>query len=173
MEQFVHSAWSMIPFGIMLLMIAIGPLVAEKFWEKNVNKLLVSLILGVPTAVCLIIGGMAHELEHQVMFDYIPFIVLLLALFVITGGIHISGDIKAKPIVNTGLLALGWVLAPTAAMSCKKPASRSSAKRWGRFFTCWNRASFCRSPSSPGLTVSSWELLYPLPSVRQTAAEVV
>ena len=71
MEQFVHSAWSMIPFGIMLLMIAIGPLVAEKFWEKNVNKLLVSLILGVPTAVCLIIGGMAHELEHQVLFDYL------------------------------------------------------------------------------------------------------
>ena len=109
MEQFVHSAWSMIPFGIMLLMIAIGPLVAEKFWEKNVNKLLVSLILGVPTAVCFIIGGMVQELEHQVLFDYIPFIVLLLSLFVITGGIHISGDIKAKPIVNTGLLALGWV----------------------------------------------------------------
>ena len=51
MEEFVHSAWSMIPFGIMLLMIAIGPLVAEKFWEKNMNKLIVSLILGVPTAV--------------------------------------------------------------------------------------------------------------------------
>ena len=69
--------------------------------------------------------------------------------------------------------ALGWVLAPTAAMSCKKPASRSSAKRWGRFFMCWNNASFCRSPSSPDLTVSSWELLYPLPSARQQAAEVV
>ena len=61
MEEFAHSAWSMIPFGIMLLMIAIGPLVAEKFWEKNMNKLIVSLILGVPTAVCLIIGGMMHE----------------------------------------------------------------------------------------------------------------
>ena len=134
MEQFVHSAWSMIPFGIMLLMIAIGPLVAEKFWEKNVNKLLVSLILGVPTAVCLIIGGMAHELEHQVMFDYIPFIVLLLALFVITGGIHISGDIKAKPIVNTGLLALGWVLASVmgttgAAMLLIRPLITTNQQR--------------------------------------------
>lgn len=111
MEQLVHSAWSMIPFAIMLLMIAIGPLVAEKFWEKNVNKLLVSLILGVPTAVCLIIGGMTQELEHQLFFDYIPFIVLLLALFVVTGGIHLAGDIKAKPWVNTLFLATGWVLA--------------------------------------------------------------
>lgn len=111
MEQFMHSAWSMIPFGLMLLIIAIGPLVAEKFWEKNIYKLIVTLVLGVPTAICLVMGGMANELEHQVLFDYFPFIVLLLALFVITGGIHISGDIKAKPIVNTGLLALGWLLA--------------------------------------------------------------
>ena len=43
MEQFVHSAWSLIPFGLMLLMIAIGPLVAEHWWEKNTNKLIVSL----------------------------------------------------------------------------------------------------------------------------------
>lgn len=111
MEQLVHSAWSMIPFALMLLMIAVGPLIAEKFWERNVNKLIVSLVLGVPTAVCLIMGGMMHELEHQLLFDYVPFIILLLSLFVITGGIHLSGDIKAKPIVNTGFLALGWVLA--------------------------------------------------------------
>ena len=111
MEQVVHSAWSMIPFGLMLLMIAIGPLVAEHWWEKNANKLIVSLLLGIPTAVCLIMGGMVHELEHQLFNDYVPFIILLLALFVITGGIHISGDIKAKPWVNTTFLGLGWLLA--------------------------------------------------------------
>ena len=111
METFVHSAWSMIPFGIMLLMIAIGPLVAEKWWESNINKLIVSLFLGVPTAVCLIMGGMVHDLEHQVLFDYVPFIVLLLALFVITGGIHLSGDIKAKPSINTLFLGIGYILA--------------------------------------------------------------
>ena len=111
METFVHSAWSLIPFGIMLLMIAIGPLVAEKWWESNINKLIVSLFLGVPTTVCLIMGGMTHDLEHQVLFDYVPFIVLLLALFVITGGIHLSGDIKAKPWVNTLFLGIGYILA--------------------------------------------------------------
>lgn len=134
MEQFVHSAWSMIPFGIMLLMIAIGPLVAEKFWEKNVNKLIVSLLLGVPTAVCLIMGGMVHELEHQVLFDYIPFIVLLLSLFVITGGIHLSGDIKAKPWVNTLFLAIGWLLASVmgttgAAMLMIRPLITTNQQR--------------------------------------------
>ena len=111
MEQFVHSAWSMIPFGLMLLTIAIAPLFAEQWWESNKNKLIIALFLGVPTAICLIMGGMAQNLEHQLFGDYIPFIILLLALYVITGGIHFSGDIKAKPWVNTCFLGLGWLLA--------------------------------------------------------------
>ena len=134
MEEFVHSAWSMIPFGIMLLMIAIGPLVAEKFWEKNLNKLIVSLLLGVPTAVCLIIGGMMHELEHQLLYDYVPFIILLLSLYVITGGIHLSGDIKAKPWINTAFLGVGWLLASImgttgAAMLLIRPVIATNQQR--------------------------------------------
>ncbi len=111
MEQFVHSAWSMIPFGLMLLVIAVAPLIVAEWWDKNRHKLAVSLLLAIPTAVCLVMGGMAKELEHQLLSDYIPFIILLLALYVITGGIHLSGDIKAKPWVNTAFLALGWFLA--------------------------------------------------------------
>ena len=134
METFVHSAWSLIPFGIMLLMIAIGPLVAEKWWESNINKLIVSLFLGVPTAVCLIMGGMTHDLEHQVLFDYVPFIVLLLVLFVITGGIHLSGDIKAKPWVNTLFLGIGYILASLmgttgAAMLLIRPVITTNQQR--------------------------------------------
>lgn len=111
MENIVHSAWSMIPFGLMLLTIAVAPLLAEHWWESNRHKLTVALFLGVPTAVCLIAGGMLHDLEHQLFGDYIPFIILLLALYVITGGIHLSGDIQAKPWVNTVFLGLGWLLA--------------------------------------------------------------
>ena len=111
MEQFVHSAWSMIPFGLMLLTIAVAPLIAEHWWESNRHKLTVALFLGIPTAICMVLGGLAHDLEHQILGDYIPFIILLLALYVITGGIHLSGDIKAKPWVNTTFLGLGWVLA--------------------------------------------------------------
>ena len=111
MEQLVHSAWSMIPFGLMLLTIAVAPLLAEHWWESNKHKLTVALFLGVPTAVCLIMGGMLHELEHQLFGDYVPFIILLLALYVVTGGIHLSGDIKATPWVNTSFLGVGWLLA--------------------------------------------------------------
>ena len=111
MEQLVHSAWSMIPFGLMLLVIAVAPLLADHWWESNKHKLEVALFLGIPTAVCLIMGGMLHELEHQLFGDYLPFIVLLLALYVITGGIHLSGDIKAKPWVNTLFLGIGWLVA--------------------------------------------------------------
>lgn len=111
MQELVHSAWSMIPFGLMLLTIAVAPLLADHWWESNKHKLEVALFLGIPTAVCLIMGGMLHELEHQLFGDYIPFIVLLLALYVITGGIHLSGDIKAKPWVNTLFLGIAWLLA--------------------------------------------------------------
>ena len=140
MEQFVHSAWSMIPFGLMLLTIAIAPLFAEHWWESNRNKLIVALILGVPTAVCLIIGGMTCNLEHQLFGDYIPFIILLLALYVITGGIHLSGDIKAKPWVNTSFLGLGWLLASLmgttgAAMLLVRPLLATNQQRQHKVHT--------------------------------------
>jgi len=103
--------WSLIPFVLMLLMIAVAPLFLEHWWEKNRNKLMISLILGVPTAIYLIAVGMTHNLTHQILYDYIPFIILLGALFTVTGGIHLSGDIKAKPLVNTLFLGIGAVLA--------------------------------------------------------------
>ena len=105
------AIWTLIPFVLMLLSIAIIPLVKEHWWESNRNKLIVSLVLGVPTAIYLICAGMGSNLEHQMLFDYVPFIILLCALFVVTGGIHIGGDIEAKPATNTALLALGFVLA--------------------------------------------------------------
>jgi Na+/H+ antiporter NhaD/arsenite permease-like protein len=134
MEQFVHSAWSMIPFAMMLLIIAVAPLIVTEWWDKNKHKLVVSLLLAIPTAVCLVMGGMAKELEHQLLSDYIPFIVLLMSLYVITGGIHLSGDIQAKPWVNTSLLALGWVLASVmgttgAAMLLIRPLLATNQQR--------------------------------------------
>ena len=134
MEQIVHSAWSMIPFGLMLLVIAVAPLIVAEWWDKNKHKLAVSLLLAIPTAVCLVMGGMAKELEHQLLADYVPFLVLLMALYVITGGIHLSGDIKAKPWINTSFLALGWFLASVmgttgAAMLLIRPLLSTNQQR--------------------------------------------
>lgn len=111
MENLI-PAWMLIPFVVMLLCIAILPLTkVGEWWESNIHKLYVSLILGVPTGIWLCCNGMGHELEHQMIYDYVPFILLLMALFVTTGGIQIKGDLKATPLTNTIILAIGWVLA--------------------------------------------------------------
>lgn len=105
------SIYSTIPFVLMLLSIAIFPLVAEKFWENNKNKLIVSVVLSVPVVIYLLFNNLSAELVHTIFFDYIPFIILLGSLFVITGGIHIGGNLLAKPIVNTIFLGIGAILA--------------------------------------------------------------
>ena len=111
--EHIIPAWMLIPFVVMLLCIAVLPLLPKvgEWWEHNLHKLYVSLILGVPVGIWLCVNGMSHELIHQMIFDYVPFILLLMALFVTTGGICIKGDLVAKPITNTVILGIGWLLA--------------------------------------------------------------
>lgn len=113
MIEHLIPGWMLIPFAAMLLCIAILPLIPHvgEWWEHNKNKLIVSLLLGVPVGIWLCVHGMSHELIHQMIYDYVPFILLLMALFVTTGGICIRGDLKATPLTNTIILAIGWVLA--------------------------------------------------------------
>ncbi len=130
----VIPLWASVPFAIMLLFIAIGPLFFHHWWEENKNKLIISLVLGVPTAIYLIAMGLTHDLIHQMTFDYVPFIVLLGSLFVITGGIQLKGDIEAKPWINTLFLGIGAVLASFmgttgAAMLLIRPVIRTNAER--------------------------------------------
>ncbi len=107
------SLWTLIPFVLMLLSIAVFPLVkkTEHFWENNRNKLIVSIVLSIPVIAIFAANGMTHNIIHQVVYDYVPFIALLLSLFIVTGGIFINIDIKAKPINNTIMLAIGMILA--------------------------------------------------------------
>lgn len=107
------SLWTLIPFVLMLLSIAVLPLVkkTEHFWENNRNKLIVSIVLSIPVIAIFAANGMTHNIIHQVVYDYVPFIALLLSLFIVTGGIFINIDIKAKPINNTIMLAIGMILA--------------------------------------------------------------
>ena len=132
--------WASIPFIIMLLFIAVGPLMFHHWWERNSNKLLISLILGIPTAIWLVAKGMSLDLVHQVFFDYVPFIILLGSLFVITGGIHLSGNIQAKPAINTLFLAIGAVLASFmgttgAAMLLIRPVISTNLERQHKVHT--------------------------------------
>ena len=110
---YLIPAWMLIPFVVMLLCIAILPLIPHvgEWWEHNLHKLYVSLLLGTPVAIWMCVNGMSHDITHQMVYDYVPFILLLMALFVTTGGIHIKGDFIAKPVTNTVILAIGWLLA--------------------------------------------------------------
>jgi len=126
--------WVSIPFLIMLLAIAIGPLIAEKWWEQNKNKLLVSLSLSFPVIIYMLINGLSTHLVNTVIYDYVPFMILLGSLFVITGGIHISCDIKATPLNNTLFLGIGYMLASVmgttgAAMLLIRPIIATNQER--------------------------------------------
>ena len=103
--------WALIPFALMLLGIALFPFIIGHWWEHNKNKFIVSLLLGTPVAIYLCCTGLGHEFVHQMLFDYVPFIMLLAALFVVTGGLHQTGDVAAKPWVNTLLLGVGFLIA--------------------------------------------------------------
>ena len=100
----------MLPFLLMLASIAVFPLTLNHFWEKNKNKLIVGLVLSIPVIIYLLSAGLTEKLFETIVFDYIPFIILLGSLFIITGGIYLTGDIEAKPTINTLFLGIGAVL---------------------------------------------------------------
>ncbi|GBD92554.1 citrate transporter [bacterium BMS3Abin05] len=104
--------WSIIPFIGILLSIALFPLFAPEFWHHHYGKIsaLWSIILAVPFII-FFRGEAVHEILFMYIRDYIPFIILLWALYTITGGILIQGDLWGSPGLNTLLLLFGTFLA--------------------------------------------------------------
>jgi len=104
---------TVIPFALLLLAIAVLPLIVGEWWEHNRNKAIIALILSLPVVLYLIGGwGEAGRLVlEEKMMEYVAFIVLLTALFIISGGVYIQGSLAGTPLVNTGLMGLGAVLA--------------------------------------------------------------
>jgi len=106
---FVPAAGWVLPFAAMLLAIAILPLFAPGLWASNLRKLAVGAVLGLPVLVLYARHDPA-ALWHTAG-DYLSFMALLASLFVISGGVLVTGDIEARPAVNTAFLAVGAVLA--------------------------------------------------------------
>ena len=102
-----------IPFAGILLSIALMPLISPLFWHHHYGKVAAGWALAflVPFAFIHGFGAALHGLVHAAVGEYIPFILLLTALFTCAGGIHISGTLRGRPILNTGLLALGTSIA--------------------------------------------------------------
>jgi Na+/H+ antiporter NhaD/arsenite permease-like protein len=101
--------YAVVPFVLLLAGIAILPLAASTFWERNRNKGLLAAVLAAPIGLWLLWKNPAL-LVHTAS-DYCSFLCLLGSLFVVTGGIHLGGDLRATPRTNTLVLGIGAILA--------------------------------------------------------------
>ncbi len=102
-----------VPFAGILLSIAIIPLVAPIFWHHHFGKVSAAWALAflLPFALVFGPGAAGAGVVHALLAEYIPFIILLTALFTVAGGIYIKGNLRGSPALNTGILAIGAVLA--------------------------------------------------------------
>ena len=127
--------WSTIPFVGILLSIALFPLLAPKFWHHNFGK--VSFFWAIAFALPFLIHYKSiaiHEILHIYLIDYIPFIILLWALFTVSGGILLKGSIKGNPVTNLVMLIIGtflssWIGTTGSAMLLIRPVIRSNINR--------------------------------------------
>ena len=136
LSKFAPSWPWALPFIGLLLSIAAGPLLAPKIWYANYGKIAfiwsaltvtpLAALHGVPTALA--------ALAHAILGEYLSFIVMLTALYVVAGGIRVSGSLRGTPLVNTAILAFGTVIASIvgttgAAMILIRPLLRANAAR--------------------------------------------
>ncbi|UCG16055.1 MAG: sodium:proton antiporter [Phycisphaerales bacterium] len=132
--------WACSPFVAILLSIAILPLIpaTSHWWESNQNRLCLALIFGTLTLAYYMFHGGSQRvirvLDHAIIAEYIPFIILLFSLYVISGGISLRGDLVAKPATNAAFLAVGGALASFigttgAAMLLIRPLLQTNSER--------------------------------------------
>ncbi len=127
--------WTAIPFAGILLSIALFPLFAPHFWHHNYPKVALfwGLLFGLP--FLFVKHSLAlYEILHIYLLDYIPFIILLLGLFTVSGGIYLRGTLKGTPAVNTLMITIGTILASWmgttgASMLLIRPLLRANKER--------------------------------------------
>jgi Na+/H+ antiporter NhaD/arsenite permease-like protein len=131
----LSAQWG-VPFAGLLLSIAAFPLVAPIFWHHHFGKIAAawSALFLVPFAFAFGAGAALGALAHAFFDEYLPFIVLLTALYTIAGGICVRGNLHGSPKLNTAILALGTVLASVmgttgAAMLLIRPLLRANDNR--------------------------------------------
>lgn len=125
-----------IPFAGILLSIALFPIFAPTLWHHHFGKItgLWTLAFLVPFAYAFGLHTSGALVVHALLAEYVPFIILLFALYTISGGILVWGNLHGSPALNTGLLALGTLLASLmgttgAAMLLIRPLLRANDNR--------------------------------------------
>ncbi len=127
--------WAL-PFVGILLSIATGPVFYPRVWEHHLGKFAAfwSALVIVPLLVTTDPHLVTTTLAHTALLEYMPFILLLLALFTVAGGIYLQGNLHDSVITNTALLAIGTVAASLvgttgAAMILIRPLIRANDDR--------------------------------------------
>ena len=138
----VLSLWWGVPFIAILLSMAIVPIVNPIFWHHHYGKVIAFWALGflIPFTYIFGLGASVAGLVHVMLAEYLPFIILLSALFVVAGGIYIQMDVRGIPWVNACFLLLGAFLASLmgttgASMLLIRPLLRANAHRTYRVHT--------------------------------------
>ncbi|SMD34927.1 Na+/H+ antiporter NhaD [Reichenbachiella faecimaris] len=101
-------SWSVIPFALLLIMIATGPLFYEHFWHKNYP--IVACVLAGLVVLYYLFGLHNMHAPVHALAEYVQFIALLSGLFIASGGIMIEVDKEAKPMTNVIILLIGALI---------------------------------------------------------------
>ena len=127
--------WTL-PFLGILLSIALLPALGPKLWHGHFGKIsaLWAAAFLVPFAARYGMTVAVNAALHTFLLEYIPFILLVFALFVAAAGIHIAGDLIGTPSMNVTILAIGTAIASIvgttgAAMLLIRPLLRANAQR--------------------------------------------
>ena len=130
--------WSTIPFAGMLLSIALGPLLAPRLWHGHFGKISAFWAVSSIMSLSLVFGQTAVSgFLEMLLKEYLPFIILMGALYVISGGILITGSSSGTPGSNAVMLLAGALLASLmgttgAAMLLVRPLIRANMRRKSR-----------------------------------------
>src|SRR6266516_205885 len=101
--------WSLAPFLLMLVSIAVLPMAASQWWESNRNKTILSVGMSLP--VLMVVLPSSPQLLWHSLMEYISILTLLGSLFVISGGIYVKGEFAGTPLVNAIFLGIGALFA--------------------------------------------------------------
>lgn len=125
-----------LPFAGILLSIALFPLVLPRFWHHNFGKIAAFWALSFLIPFTIVEGWQLalFELLHVMLLEYIPFIILLGALFTVAGGVRVTGSLRGTPMANTAILAIGtfiasWMGTTGAAMLLIRPMLQANKQR--------------------------------------------
>ncbi|AFX98643.1 citrate transporter family protein [Candidatus Endolissoclinum faulkneri L2] len=125
-----------IPFIGILLSIAIIPLIAREFWHHHLGKVSTfwAITLLIPLSLIFGIDLVVYEILNVGLLEYIPFIVLLLSLFIVAGGVRLTGTLRGTPAINTAILFLGtviasWMSTTGASMLLIRPILKANEQR--------------------------------------------